>query len=196
MVSRCYIKILSKQYQLSIIRNLSPTVQWIEVITNGDYLTIDKITGLEKAGCTNLIVSMYDGDISDSIIKLFDNVDMTLTLNDCYNGIPVVNRTDIMKHNLPLNIQRPCYLPFYKMMIDSNGDVIICSNDWGRRGVIGNVLTHTIQELWLGDKIENYRNELQNGNRKNCDPCKYCDINGLAFGEDSFHAWQMYKKEI
>jgi radical SAM protein with 4Fe4S-binding SPASM domain len=174
---------------ISIIKNLTPTVQWIEVITNGDYLTINKIKELEKAGCTNMIVSMYDDDISEKLIKLFENVNITLTLKDCYNGLSVVNRTDIMTQNKPLNIKRPCYLPFYKMIIDSNGDVIICSNDWGRLGVIGNVLKNSIQEIWLGDIIENYRKELQNGHRKNCEPCKYCDINGIAFGEESFQVW-------
>ena len=108
---------------ISIIKNLAPTVQWIEVITNGDYLTINKIKELEKAGCTNMIVSMYDDDISEKLIKLFENVNITLTLKDCYNGLSVVNRTDIMTQNKPLNIKRPCYLPFYKMILK---EVLIC----------------------------------------------------------------------
>lgn len=181
---------------ISIIKKTVHNIQWIEVITNADYLTLEKVEKLSQAGCTNMTVSMYDSDISDKIIKLFENTEIKLTLKDCYNGFEIVNRIEIMNKNEKLNINRPCYLPFYKMFIDSDGDVIVCSNDWKRDGVVGNILSQSLQDIWLGDKIKNYRSELENGNRKSCEPCKYCNINGIMFGEDSFNTWKQHAKSI
>ena len=31
-------------------------------------------------------------------------------------------------------------LSYYKMFVDWNGDVLFCSNDWGREIVIGNLI--------------------------------------------------------
>ena len=33
-----------------------------------------------------------------------------------------------------------CYYPFYKLFVDWNGDVLFCSNDWGKEHVVGNLL--------------------------------------------------------
>lgn len=179
---------------ITIIKKFSPSVKWIEVISNGDYLTETRISDLEDAGCTNIIISMYDYDISEKLTKMFEKSNMTLTIKDCFNGFSVVNRKDIMNKTDLLNINRPCYLPFYKMIIDSDGDAILCSNDWKRQGKVGNVFKETIQEIWLGENLEQYRRYLSNGLRSSCEPCKYCNINGLAFGEESFNVWKSYER--
>lgn len=175
---------------INIIKTKVPTIKWIEVITNGDYLTSDKVKKLDKAGCTSIVVSMYDEDISNKIISMFENIDIDIIFKHLYKKFPIVNRNDIFSMSHELNISRPCYLPFYKMIIDIDGKVIICSNDWKRSGIVGDLYNQTIPEVWTGKKIEEYRSELQYGNRKKCNPCNFCDINGLKYGEDSFNIWR------
>ena len=46
-------------------------------------------------------------------------------------GLPVISEP----------IRHPCYYPFSRALIDWNGDLLLCSNDWGRALVVGNVAT-------------------------------------------------------
>ena len=50
----------------------------------------------------------------------------------------------------------------YKMFVDWNGDVLFCSNDWGREHVVGNL--SKIYVTWLAN-WRNIRKRLAEGNR-------------------------------
>lgn len=172
-----YVKILST----------AGNPKWIEIITNSDFLSYNKISELVNAGCTNLTISMYDKDISDEITQLVRDLPIDLTFKHCYSGnMTLVNRVDILSNSSSLNINKPCYLPFYKMLIDWNGDVIICNNDWGRESIFGNVNKSSISDLWLHSKLTNIRETLSHGLRKNINPCKKCNIDGTMYGSQSF----------
>ena len=50
-----------------------------------------------------------------------------------------------------------CYYPYYKMFVDWNGDVLFCSNDWGREIIIGNLLKQSLYDVWMSDKMKEIR---------------------------------------
>lgn len=179
--------LLYKQLSIAIntIKNIVKTVTYIEIITNADYLTTKKIKDLESAGCTHITVSMYDCDISSKIAPLFYNSSIVLTFKHCYNSFDYINRPDIYSQKKALYIVRSCYIPFYKLFIDYNGQVLLCANDWGRTAVVGDIHVESIKEIWLGDKITEYRNMLVKQSRT-CSPCKFCDVNGTLMGKESF----------
>jgi radical SAM protein with 4Fe4S-binding SPASM domain len=117
---------------------------------------------------------------------------MKLDFKHCYEDrfeLKLVNRTEILTKKDLINFKKPCYLPFYKMFIDWNGDVIACSNDWGRRGKISNIMKKSINDIWHSDILENYRKKLFTGSRYELDPCKFCTIDGTIDGEDSVNIW-------
>ena len=64
-----------------------------------------------------------------------------------------------------------------------------CSEDWARKGILGNIHKTSIKEIWLGDEIMDYRNKLASGLRSGKSPCKNCNINGCVYGEESFDVW-------
>jgi radical SAM protein with 4Fe4S-binding SPASM domain len=163
--------------------------EWIEINTNADFLTRSVATELSLAGCTNITVSMYDSDISQLLQEQLKDIDLELTFKHCYEEkfeVSLINRNDIISQKLILNKEKECYLPFYKMFIDWNGDVLVCCNDWGRQGVVGNLYNDTIEQVWLSEEMTQYRSFLKNGDRKSLNPCKYCNINGTRYGEESF----------
>lgn len=163
--------------------------EWIEINTNADFLTRAVATELSLAGCTNITVSMYDSDISPLLQEQLKDIDLDLTFKHCYEEkfeVSLINRNDIISQKLILNKEKECYLPFYKMFIDWNGDVLVCCNDWGRQGVVGNLHNASIKEIWLSEEMTQYRSFLKNGDRKSLNPCKYCNINGTRYGEESF----------
>lgn len=175
---------------VKIIRKTVTDITWIEIVTNGDYLDKKLALRLNDSGCTNVTVSMYDRDITNEIIPMFSDTRIDLTFKHSYAGFDVVNRNEMILKNTNRNKRDPCWLPFYKMIIDIDGSVILCSNDWARTVDLGNVKQSTILDLWLGDRYSNYRKNLLKGHRKNCDPCRYCDIQGTLNGEHSVTIWK------
>lgn len=168
--------------------------KWIEVVTNGDFLNRKRLEDLTHAGCTHVVVSMYDNDITDLLMDMAVNLPITLVPKHCYKQrfeLTIVNRTDnINPHKQVASIDSQCFLPFYKMFVDWNGDVLVCPNDWGRKGNVGNVIHQTIRNIWLSDEMNNYRLKLQKGERKSCSPCNRCDIQGTKHGKQSFNIFE------
>ena len=174
---------------VKIVSGSVPRCKWIEINTNADFLSKELAEELRLAGCTNLTISMYDSDISKELTAKLKGIDLELTFKHCYQEnfeISLVNRSDIILQKETGIYQEQCFLPFYKMFIDWNGDVLVCCNDWGRKGIIGNVNTSSIKELWLSKPMNTYRRSLRDGNRNGQDPCKYCNIQGTKYGKDSF----------
>ena len=170
----------------------------IEVNTNGDFLTKQTAKDLINSGCTNITVSMYDSDQSEHFQSICGDLDVTLTLRHHYNAtaeynLNIVNRIAIVDKNAQVEtITRPCYMPFYKMFIDWNGDYLLCDQDWPRASA-GQYNIHqiTIKDFWL-DKINSYRRPLIDGDRSVNAPCNKCDINGTVRGVDSFNLIKDY----
>ena len=80
---------------------------------------------------------------------------------------------------------KPCHYPFYKMFVDWNGDVLFCSNDWGREHVVGNLLQSTLHEVWFSKPMTKIRKKLMKGDRRHS-PCNKCSVDGSLFGKPSF----------
>lgn len=172
----------------------------IETNTNGDRVTAKKIRELFDAGLTFLYVNLYDGpeqrekftamfaeaEIDPRFYKLRDHwqgpdASYGLTLN---NRSGTLNRPDIATTpSEPL--KNGCYYPFYKMLVDWNGNVLFCSNDWGREIVVGNVMRQHVAEVWLSDKMFDVRSRLSRGERSHS-PCNKCSVHGLLHGSSSY----------
>ena len=86
---------------------------------------------------------------------------------------------------------KPCHYPFYKMFVDWNGDVLFCSNDWGREHVVGNLLTMSLHDVWFSKPMTKIRKKLMKGNR-NHSPCNKCSVDGSLFGKPSFDLVREY----
>ncbi len=185
----------------------------IEIVSNGDPLLAKngkvRLKKLYDSGLSNCRVSLYDGPHQ---IEKFENIKQELNLSDEQFiirkrylgpeesfGLTISNRAGSVKLKneyfelKPLNepIKSPCYYPFYKMLIDHNGDVLICSNDWKKKAIVGNVLTskNSLSEIWGNDKFISLRKKLMNRDRSH-EPCNVCDVNGTLNGKQSFEKWK------
>ena len=87
---------------------------------------------------------------------------------------------------------KPCHYPFYKMFVDWNGDVLFCSNDWGKEHVVGNLLQKDLHEVGFSKSMRKIRNRLAKGDRS-ASPCDKCSVNGQLFGEKTFNIVQKYE---
>lgn len=65
--------------------------------------------------------------------------------------------------------------PKERMHILSNGDVILCCQDWEHTNIIGNIRKNSIREIWNSEKYKDIRDSLYNKGRigpKICQKCK------------------------
>jgi len=163
--------------------------KWLEINTNGDFLTTEKIKEYADSGCTHICVSMYDCDISDRLFEMANNIDVEIIPRHCYPDrfeLDIIDRANnITQQEIP-NITNPCYMPFYQLYVDWDGNILVCQNDWGRKGIIGNIKQSTIKDIWLGKEFNKYRKELQQGKRYKLSPCNTCNIQGTRYGKESF----------
>jgi len=168
-----------------------------ECNTNGDFVTENYVQRLYDAGLNLLYINLYDGidqiEKFDKIMKPFDKekykyrahysqADYGLNLNNRGGSITWLGMDEQSVEELE---GKPCHYPFYKMFVDWNGDVIFCSNDWQKEIKVGNMTKQTLEEVWLGEKLNIERKRLIKGDRSKS-PCNKCSVNGQLFGKPSF----------
>ena len=176
----------------------------VECNTNGDRLTQTIIEDLFQRHLDYLYINLYDGpekiEHFESMInpKYKEQVKFRAHYNEEDYGLFINNRSgtidwlNIEEEDIKSLQGKKCHYPFYKMFVDWNGDVLFCSNDWGREHVVGNLLQQDIRDVWLGKTMRNIRKRLAEGNRTES-PCNKCSVNGTMFGEESFNILQKYE---
>lgn len=196
----------------NIYKNISQTRSYlpnakIELITNGDVLNEKRILKLFESGLSTLLISVYDGP--DDMIK-FQNMCANLRLEkeqyvirnrylppEQNFGITMTNRGGLMEnaqHKVPSlkqSLKTPCYYPSYTFFIDYNGDVLMCSHDWGKKNILGNLNKEKIIDIWLSDNAVKSRKNLSKGDRA-FSPCNVCDASGSLIGKKHVEAWEKF----
>jgi MoaA/NifB/PqqE/SkfB family radical SAM enzyme len=72
---------------------------------------------------------------------------------------------------LPLGCPRPSQ----QMYVNYRGEAVLCCNDWRFEVIMGDTAQATLAEIWMNDKYQRYRHNLQQKNRAMplCDTCDY-----------------------
>ena len=176
----------------------------IECNTNGDKLTTEYANTLYERGLDLLYINLYDGiEQMDEFEEMLKNVDESKYKFRMHWG-------DFEKHGLILNNRsgvidwigiedsdvkslkgKPCHYPFYKMFVDWNGDVLFCSNDWGREHVVGNLMQQSLRDVWFSKPMNAIRKKLIKGDRSQS-PCNKCSVDGTLFGKPSYDLIKEY----
>ena len=175
---------------IAVISRHNPNLKYLEINTNGDLLTAERIISLYKAGCNSIAVSMYDNDKSTYFDSLKGDTPIQMVYRHHYDasmnyGLNIVNRKEIAFDDMLLNIQKPCYRPFYKLFIDWNGDILTCDNDWARTIILGNAARQSIKDIWLGKVYNEFKTKLLSG--RNHSPCNKCNACGTLRGETEYN---------
>lgn len=176
----------------------------VEITTNGDPLTEKRINRLIDAGISKIVVSLYDGPhqiqkFKNLFYKSNAKTDHFILRDRWYNedegyGLMLTNRAgtlNLKNKNLPNNLEKKCFYAHYSMMIDWNGSVFLCTQDWQRKVSSGNINNEKIIDIWNSNILKKYRKQLSCGKRTE-NPCKSCNANGTLHGENSKKAWDKY----
>ncbi len=186
-----------------ICKKLSES-SFVEVVTNGDTLNPNQIKSLYNNNVNKLLVSMYDGKhqidkfekmrveagVPENFMILRDRwydekTDYGLKLTNRTGTISIGNQEEIGKY-------KKCFYPSYQFLIDWNGDVFLCPQDWQRRVTMGNMMQDHIFDIWTNKIITKYRKKLLKGVRSES-PCNQCNAEGTILGKNHAKAWsQIY----
>tara|TARA_E500000178_G_C17032689_1_gene761439 strand:- start:3512 stop:4321 length:810 start_codon:yes stop_codon:yes gene_type:complete len=164
----------------------------LEVITNGDSLDKKIMTDdIIKTGVNNILISDYDKNpYFYELEKKYDEVKIRRHFDDGsdrYDEYNFTNRAGVMFEESNSN---PCYYTAYKIIIDWNGDLILCCNDWLRKqDSFGNIHKEHMLKIWNNDTYNYIRKELLSGNRDINDACRNCNAKGTLIGKESVEYW-------
>lgn len=171
------------------------------ITNNGDCLTEKKLKDIFECGLDYMIISCYDGeDSKNKFIKMFEDTNISpekyeireLWYKEGETELEFAKRnkfnnrsgTSTKLNDLEIK-EGACFLPFYKLVIDWNGEVLLCCNDWHRRHKgFGNINTHSLSDIWYGEEFKNVRKDLIKGKRSG-PSCKNCSIEGTIIGKES-----------
>jgi radical SAM protein with 4Fe4S-binding SPASM domain len=191
---------------ISLTKQMLPKAR-VEIVTNGDPLTVARLVSVFDAGLDALSISMYDGAHQ---IEKFDAMRKEANLDekqvilrrryfeDGNYGMTVSNRVGLVESNnfrdkaessvQELPLKKVCFYPFYMLLVDLNGDVLLCPHDWAKRLVLGSLHSQSLMSIWNGEKLNGMRQRLSNQDRSFA-PCVTCDVHGDVIGRESFEAW-------
>lgn len=180
-------------------------VSFVEVVTNGDTLNEKKINKLYSSNVNKLLISMYDGPHQKEQFKEMTKKsgvpdDFVILRDRWYDekkdyGLKLTNRTGTINIGIQESVKTysHCFYPSYQFLIDWNGDIFLCPQDWQRRITMGNMMQEKIFEIWTGKIIEKYRKKLLEGKR--CySPCTLCNAEGTVLGQNHANAWKKIYK--
>lgn len=179
----------------------------IETITDGDFVTQAKLSSLFGSGLDALLISLYDGPHQ---VEKFEAMRDEAGLDESqivlrrrylpaeqHYGITLVNRAGMVEipevgiGPLKEPLQRRCFYPFYQVVVNYDGAVLLCTHDWGKKLIVGNLRDKSIHELWDSPIIRRVRRSLAKADR-NFAPCNVCDADGTLMGEAHFQEWMGY----
>jgi radical SAM protein with 4Fe4S-binding SPASM domain len=175
----------------------------VEIITNGDLINQKTLLKLHQSKATKVIISLYDGP--EQLIKFKNLIKETkipeefIILRDRWYsdkkdyGVKLTNRVGTVQVGNQPDIKvfkkQKCFYTAYQMLIDWNGDIFLCPQDWQRRQTMGNMMQNEIFSIWSGAILSKYRRRLLNGER-NLSPCNQCNADGMIYGKKHNNAWQ------
>lgn len=179
----------------------------VEIITNGDTISIKLMKSLFDSGLDTLQISLYDGPeqftkfaemgseiglSSDQLLlrrRYYNNIDYGLNISSRGGIIDSSQYRD--KHEneaIQLPLKKVCYYPFYMVKINYNGTATMCSHDWDERLILGNIKSQTILEIWNSEAGGIAKQSLSENNRA-FSPCDKCDVSGDTMGRTHYMAW-------
>lgn len=71
-----------------------------------------------------------------------------------------------------------CPAPFAAAAVLHDGDVLLCTHDWARKEVLGNLRDATLAELWNGDRMREIRRLISERRYSEIAACRDCSLVG------------------
>ena len=118
--------------------------------------------------------------------EMWKEYDVTLDMSGLFSWSGMVVGQQL--HNPDFNKRYPCYELWFTPAINWNGDVSICSYDWDRTALVGNVREEPLARIWNGSRMKEFRKLHLDGLSHTIPICEKCEI--WSEYPDIFFSWQ------
>lgn len=164
-----YIKRQAPRARIILNTNgtLLTTPKFNRLIPNLDLLIIDNYN--DKLEMHPNIREIYD--ICKDDPKYINKVQIMLRKQ---NEILTTRSGQATNRNKTRPLRSPCIYPYMQMSVRSDGMVISCCNDALGKGIMGNLNTQSIIDVWNSKLYRDFRAEMLKG-RRNLAVCRDCD---------------------
>lgn len=145
----------------------------ITILTNGDFLTSEKLKDLLTAGIDQIVISQHDKEPSKAIEKLFSEVNSEekdhLYFQVVNENVPLSN----FGGSVEVKILKPPICRPQAIFIRSDGEIRFCCSDYYCQIKLGNVNKSKLIDIWNLPFYKKIRDEIRNG-IFNLEICKKC----------------------
>lgn len=147
-----------------------------------------------------IFVKMFDaGEEKNAVfIDRYQSISDVAGIDEVFN-MDVGNQTDVYEkfygeekgtlHNELMRSKkkcgRPCRYLFTHMTIRNDGTVIACCADWLKEIQFGNILSHSLQEIWESKTVYEMRKKMLQTKGQCFAACRGCEIPYRDLPEDS-----------
>jgi len=138
------------------------------LISNGDYLDIKTYKKLKDSGVSKFLITQHGKTVSPAMRELLKYLKQNSKEMDSVSyskrddSIPMYNRGGLVNPKI-VDYYPRCRLSKNPVVIDYDGNVILCCNDYHSSIKFGNVRNKTLLEIWNCFEYRNIRRELQKG---------------------------------
>lgn len=138
----------------------------IMIFSNGDFLNIEKTKEYKNAGVDQFIITIHDKNPD----KLFEKLSEIQKEIGASFHIQILKPENLQTRagEIKIKTSKPFkYCDFIRNpVIDKDGNMLICCNDYFRKNKMGNIMEKPLLEIWNKSEYKSLRKELRS-NLKN-----------------------------
>lgn len=169
---------------LEFIRYSQEKLPWVRKVlySNGDNLTKGLLYELFDVGIDFFVITNHNPESSieeHSFYKVYHELP-----EEMKNNLEYLTNSDLLLTNRGGALEcdnkvdegvKACRIPDSLIVIDVEGNVIPCYEDYYRTLVMGNVMNESLYDIWDNEDYQKMRNFLRHGKRKKYVVCKKCN---------------------
>jgi len=154
---------------------------FIYFASNGDYLTIEMFRELIKRGLSQLVLSQYDPVPKERLRIFLESADDNDWKYFTFERKVVEEYTwsnragSIPKWRINEPLKQRCTRPEVQMIINAQGQVPLCCNDYFGEESLGDVSRENVFDIWNSKRAKEIRSHLRKANRHKIKLCSGCD---------------------
>ncbi len=149
----------------------------LTLYTNGSLLTGGLVTTLLDSGLDGFMISQYEENLPrDDLSGLFSELPPSIKKKIRYrvlsDDLPLSTRGGLVEVRRPIR-KRFCFQASTDAIIDYQGNVVLCCNDFNTEYIFGNIEDRHILDIWNRPEFKKVRKQLRRGDFRE-EICKAC----------------------
>jgi radical SAM protein with 4Fe4S-binding SPASM domain len=171
---------------LKLTRDNCPRA-FLSLVTNGDLLNAERYDLLRQSGLDALGVSVYDDATYEKIEPLRNRQLAVLDMRGPHPASLENRAGNVKQHAESFEedtrrfLHRSCDRPFSGLTINARGQAVLCCSDMYSDVVMGDLREQRLEEIWAGERFENYRKKLKETGRTGLKLCAECSYSGQGY---------------